>query len=150
METAILDQVQEVQKGTIELSIESISYFNQIRKWTKFFSILGFLFIGLVIVGGIAISLFFSKFDQSGGKIPFVAMLLMYIVMAVIFFFPVLYMFNFSKSAKSAIENNNSYDLSIALKNLKSHFKYIGIFTIVILSIYIFAGVVILITKFVM
>jgi hypothetical protein len=57
--------------------------------------------------------------------------------MGLLYFFPVLYLFNFSKKMKNALSNNKTVDFTLAFKNLKSHYKFIGIFTIVIISMYV-------------
>ena len=38
---------------------------------------------------------------------------------------------------KSALKLNNNEDFKMAFSNLKSHYKFMGIFAIVIISIYI-------------
>ncbi len=60
-----------------------------------------------------------------------------YIVIALVYLFLILYLFRFSKRMKSALKLNNNEDFRIAFLNLKSHYKYMGIFVIVIISIYI-------------
>ncbi|WP_162183657.1 DUF5362 family protein [Wocania ichthyoenteri] len=62
---------------------------------------------------------------------------LIYVVMALIYFFPIYYLFNFSRKMKSALSTANKDDFKSAFTNLKSHYKYMGIFTIVIISIYV-------------
>lgn len=80
----------------------------------------------------------FSAFDNgmlgSGMKL---GMIMLYVLIGLIYFFPILYLFRFSNWTKKALMNKSSLDLSVALKNLKSHYKFIGILTIVIISLYI-------------
>jgi len=53
----------------------------------------------------------------------------------------VLYLYKFSIYSRNAIKNNDSNEIVNALKNLKSHFKFIGIFTLIFLSIYLMIGI---------
>jgi hypothetical protein len=56
--------------------------------------------------------------------------------MVALYFFPCLYLFNFAKKMQLALRNNDQINLNDSLKNLKSNFKYVGILTIVMLSLY--------------
>jgi hypothetical protein len=147
METNIYTANNEQNKEKIELSNESLFYFDQIRKWTTFFSILGFIVIGLLLIVGIFAGSIFTKFGHINSKFPFAVLGFIYFIMAIIYFFPVLYLYNFSISSKRAIQNRDSNEITKAFKNLKSHFQYTGIFTIVFLSIYLLIGIGFLLVK---
>ncbi|MGA1227123.1 MAG: DUF5362 family protein, partial [Tamlana sp.] len=67
---------------------------------------------------------------------------LIYVALALLYFFPVYYLFNFSRKMKSALNNTNNDDLKSAFANLKSHYKYMGIFAIIIISIYVLAFII--------
>jgi len=122
------------------LTAESVGYLQKIASWTTYFSILGFVFIGLMLVFGIVVTTFMSAIFATAGQ-PFMAYLgFIYIVIALIYFTPVLYLYRFSINTKKAIRANDSNEIMLALKNLKSHFKFVGIFTIVVMSLYIIAG----------
>ena len=60
-----------------------------------------------------------------------------YLIMAAIYFFPVLYMYNFSKEMKKAVKSGSAQDYENGFDYLKRHFKYAGIVAIVILSLYV-------------
>jgi hypothetical protein len=55
--------------------------------------------------------------------------------MAVFWFIPTWYLFRFSMLAIKAVRDSTG-TLTAAFRNLKSAFKFFGIFTIVILSLY--------------
>jgi hypothetical protein len=57
-------------------------------------------------------------------------------MIALLVFFPSLYLFNFASKMKRAFQGNDQQVLTASLKNLKSFFKFYGIFTVVILSFY--------------
>jgi hypothetical protein len=67
----------------------------------------------------------------------------LYLVIAVIYFFPCLFLYNFSVRLRAALRGNDQVKLNQALKSQKTLFKYIGIMTIIILAFYALALVVV-------
>ena len=149
METSNQNTGNEMNNVKVELTKESLFYYDQIRKWTTFFSILGFVFIGFLIIIGIFAGSIFSKFGQVNSNFPFFIIGFIYIILAIIYFFPVLYLYRFSISSKLAIKNNDSNEIVKAFKNLKSHYQFMGILTIIVLSIYLIIGIGFFIVKLV-
>jgi hypothetical protein len=142
-----------------ELALDSLRVS---AKWCMFLAIVGFIFIGLMLVGGVFATVAMSAlsempndpYNQLGMDNPVMQMRsylgAIYIVMALLYFFPIYYLFNYAKGTKMALESGNPEVLANALKNLKSHHKYLGIVTIIIISLYILAiiGVVIFAASF--
>lgn len=128
---------------TFELNLPPaiLGFLKETSTWTYFLSILGFIDIGLMILGGLFFSLALNlmpggnPYAGLGVDMSYFGMI--YVVIALFYFFPVLYLFNFSRKMKSALSSNNNDELTAAFSNLKSHYKFIGIFTIVIISIYV-------------
>lgn len=113
-------------------------------KWTMFLSVLGFICIALMVLGGLGAMVAASGVSDEptfGGFSPFGAMRayigIFYLVFAVIYFFPVFYLYKYSKGIRDALSYHNNDQLTEALCNLKAHHKYLGIMTIVILSLYV-------------
>lgn len=52
---------------------------------------------------------------------------------------PIFYLYKFSKYSKTAIYSEDSEQLSLAFKYLKKHYKFIGILSIILLSFYVLA-----------
>ena len=126
-----------------DLAVDSL---RESAKWTMFLSIVGFIFIGLMFIGGAVTIVSLSAITDEpefGGMNPFGAVKnfigIIYLVMAAIYFFPVLYLYKYSKGVKEAINFSNSEVLADALQNLKSHYKFVGILTIVLLCLYALA-----------
>lgn len=128
---------------TFELNLPPaiLGFLKETSTWTYFLSILGFIGIGLMILGGLFFSLALNLMPggnpYSGLGVDMSYFGMIYVVIALFYFFPVLYLFNFSRKMKSALSSNNNDELTAAFSNLKSHYKFIGIFTIVIISIYV-------------
>jgi hypothetical protein len=90
--------------------------------------VLGSLFVGLMF-GSMTREL---GYGMSGGLIT-----LLYLGGALLYFFPILYLFRFSTKAKTALNSGSDLELTEAFQNLKSHYKFVGILTIVMIGLYI-------------
>ncbi len=127
----------EIRK--IEIENETLKCLNTARKWAMFLAIIGFIFLGLIIVIGLIAGTFLTAFN-SGEKslgIPESLMFIPVLLVALLYFFPVLFLFRFSKHTSHAIQTLDKLEFHKAMKNLKSYFAYIGIMIIVVFSFYI-------------
>lgn len=125
----------------LTINNNSRNFLKEISKWTFFLSILGFIGITLLIVIGVFSSIVYGEIINTfyGSQIPFNLSLVstvIYLLFALLYFFPVYYLYSFSRKTKIALQSKNDEDLSDAFEMLKSHFKFIGVFTIIILSLY--------------
>jgi hypothetical protein len=123
----------------IEIEHETLKHLNTTRKWAMFLAIIGFIFLGLVLIIGIIAGTFMTAFN-TGEKdlgIPDSLMFIPVILLVVLYFFPVLFLFRFSKHTSHAIQNLDKQALHKGLKYLKLYFAYIGILIILVLSVYI-------------
>jgi len=104
-----------------------------------FLAIIGFIFLGLIIIIGLIAGTFLTAFNsgEKGLGIPESLMFVPVLLLAVVYFFPVLFLFRFSKHTSHAIRNFDKLELHKALKNLKYYFAYIGVMIIIVFSIYI-------------
>jgi heme/copper-type cytochrome/quinol oxidase subunit 2 len=134
-----MENVQEERK--IEIGSEVLNKLDSTRKWTTFLSVLGFIFLGLIIVAGLTTSLFLTTFktQEANLGIPESVMIIIFVVVGAIYFFPVFFLFRFSRNTRDAIQNLDSKKLSKGLNNLRLYFTYTGIMVIVVLSIYVVA-----------
>ena len=109
-----------------------------------FLAILGFIFFGMLIVVGLIAGTFLSTFKSHEVNlgIPESIMFIVFIVAAAIYFFPVFFLFRFSKNTRDAVQTLEKQKLDKAFKNLRIYFTYIGIMVIIVLSIYVVALVV--------
>jgi hypothetical protein len=144
--TGTLENYVEIENQKIELKGAALLHMNEIRKWTQFLSILGFVVVGLLVaVGCILILASITKSSMQIDELGLAMGPLMgvfYILFAGIYFIPVLYMFRFSIFAKKSIMQISSGETSNelmahAIVYLKKHFRYVGIFTITILVVYL-------------
>lgn len=135
----IIDAGTSYHSSQLTVTPQASGYLNETGKWGKFLAIVGFCFIGLMVLGGLFAGTLFSAM---GDTLPYPTFMLsfIYIAMALLYFFPVFYLFRFSNQIRTALHSKDTRDLEGALENLKSHYKFIGILMIVLLSIYILIG----------
>ncbi|MGA1977713.1 MAG: hypothetical protein ABSG89_07635 [Bacteroidales bacterium] len=132
-----MGKAPEIKK--IELDAEDLKNLNTTRKWTMFLSILGFIGIGLIVIIGLGAGIFMTAFKTSHSFLGRSEWLVSFfiLVFAVIYFFPVLFLFRFSKYTSNAVQSLDRDEMKKALKNLKSYYVYIGILLIIVLALYV-------------
>jgi hypothetical protein len=141
MENQILDQNYRTNSNPISnISPESLNFLMQIAKWAKYLSLLGFIVIGLLIIIGLFASSTFTKFMPawSTGTLPSFTFAIIYSTIAIIYFFPVYYLFKFSNKLLKAFTNTK--DLAVVFSNIQSHYKFLGVFATVFLGFYAIIG----------
>lgn len=132
-----MENTPEIKK--IEIDQDSLNYLNTTRKWTMFLSIFGFILIGLLVIVGIFTGFFLTAFKTAPTPLGFPEWLVFVIILivAILYFIPVLFLFRFSKHTADAVHSLDKEQLKKALKNLKSFYVYTGIFTIIVIALYI-------------
>lgn len=135
--------------GSMSVSPEIRSYLKESAKWAFFLAIVGFVSIALMVVMGLFMGAFMGstmsqmppEFGGSAGGMG-MGMLsggfftVFYLLFALLYFFPTLYLYRFAKKMKVALASDDQLFLSDSFKNLKSMFKFMGIFVAVILVLY--------------
>jgi hypothetical protein len=128
----------------LTLSSAAKGFLRETAKWNKFLSILGFIALGLMLIGSFFIGAFYNTMPQAD-IMPFdlgIVVTLIYIVVALIYIFPIYYLYQFSVKMKEALASKDDAVLATAFEMLKSHYKFIGVFIIIILSVYVLAAVI--------
>ena len=126
----------------LQLDHQSVAYLRETAKWGKFLAIVGFIGCALIVLIGIfAGTIMASAFGDLGGGYGGMGagMAFVYILLALLYFFPCLYLYRFAVRMQVALNNNDQQSLPAALMNLKSAFKFVGILTIIILALYALA-----------
>jgi uncharacterized membrane protein YjgN (DUF898 family) len=141
---------QDQNTSLFGLSIDPISkgHLSEAARWAKFLAIVGFIVCILIVLIGIFAGSIFEMYSSSryegfdsGAKVStrgIGAMLSgFYIILAVLNFFPCLFLFNFASRMKAALLSNDQDILNSSFQNLKKTFRYVGILTIILLSLYL-------------
>ena len=131
--------MEKNEEKKIEIGQDTLNILNTTRKWTMFLAILGFIGIGVLLGAGVVAGLFLSVFNTTDTKLGFPESLIIIIVivLALISFFPVLYLFRFSKHTTEAVRTHDKEKLHEAFWNLKAYYVYVGILIIVVLVLYL-------------
>jgi len=127
--------VQDVSPLTINQEINA--YLVETAKWGKFLAIMGYIGMGLMVLLAVFVMVIGSALSEMADlPFPTGAFGLIYILIAVLYYFPVSYLHKFSDQTKQAVLMNDQGNLNSGFANLKSLFKFMGILMIVVLSIY--------------
>jgi hypothetical protein len=134
-----MDYIEEIKK--LEIEQETLKDLDTTRKWTMFLAILGFIGIGVLLAVGLFTGVFLSVFNKGDTATSYPGWLVFVIIVttSILYFFPMLFIFRFSKFIKVVIKTHDSEELKKAFKNLRSYFTYIGILVIAALVIYVIA-----------
>jgi hypothetical protein len=134
-----MENTEEIPK--IELEIDTLKDLNTTRKWTMFLAILGFIGIGVFLIVGLFTGVFLSFFNKGDTATSYPGWLVFVIIIttSILYFFPMLYIFRFSKFISVVIKTHDKEELKKAFRNLRSYFTYTGILIIAVLVIYVIA-----------
>ena len=123
------------------LSADALESLRITARWAFFLAILGFIGIGFLILAGIVVGITFSFTSELQSIYPFPPALLslFFIILGVVYLFPMLYLYRFATQMKAAVQQKAQDTLNRSLANLKAHYKFIGILAIVLIALYCLA-----------
>ena len=131
---------------TLQLNAPIKNYLSEAAKWARFLGIVGFVFVGFMVIGAVFMGTFMNFMGRSqmpeSGDNPFasgaasLAMAGYILLLALLYFFPSLYLYQFGLKTQNALRQNEQFDLTAAFARLKSFFKFFGILTAIILVLY--------------
>ena len=129
----------EQETNTLKITSEITSQLNDAGKWGKFLAIVGFVMMGFMVLSGFVMSIVMAFIPlPSKDMFPFPPFLfgIFYFLVAILYLFPVLYLYRFSTGIKQALLMKDQGRLTNAFFNLKALYRFIGILTIVFLALY--------------
>ncbi|WP_421764554.1 DUF5362 family protein [Ekhidna sp.] len=123
-----------MEESDLKLTGSDKTNFLETAKWGKFLSIVGFIMSGFIVLGGLTFAggAFSDLYPGLGGGIG-----VFYVLFALIYVFPSLYLYRFSTQIKSGIHNDDQQLCSEAYNNLRRLFLFMGVLMIVTLSLYV-------------
>jgi Family of unknown function (DUF5362) len=132
----------DLLSNDLQVTPQGLRYLTESAKWGKFLAIMGFISCGFLAILAFLIPVIYSQLPQNTST-PLVfnngmktGLTIVYLVLTIILFFPCLYLYKFSSKMQLASKDMGQENLDESLMNLKSMFKFCGIFTIIILSGY--------------
>lgn len=123
------------------------AHLSEAARWARFLAIIGFVLVGLIVIFGIFAGSIFGLMSSrmSSSESPFGSsgmagmggmFAVIYIIIALIQFFPCLFLYRFATKMKTALAANDQEVLNTSFQNLKILFRYMGIITIIVLAFY--------------
>ena len=141
------DQNQPLFGLNIDETIKS--HLNEAARWGKFLAVMGFIVCALILIGGIFLATSINNvpaynrfYERDTAPGLGTAAIIVYVLVAVLYFFPCLFLLRFSDKMKIALRSNDPANLTISFQNLKILFRYVGILTIIVISIYLLAFII--------
>lgn len=129
-----MEQQQMSGDGNLLINSDGLQLLREIAKWGRFLAIAGYVALAfLLIIGLISGFVIADKFQVETG----IFIIIFYSIFVAVYIFPVYYLHQFSKNMSTALDNNDSGKLTSALVYLQSHYKFLGVLTLILLSIYI-------------
>lgn len=113
-----------------------VSILRQTQPWVRFLSVLGFIFSTLMVLVG-TIGFAAMTFAGAGAGPIERSVLLMYIPMGVLYFFPSLFLFRYASRINALWANRSVRQLEDALEAQKSFWKFVGILMLVAMVLYV-------------
>jgi Family of unknown function (DUF5362) len=136
------EQTSQFENFELHVNAEAQGFLRETAKWASFISIVAFIWIGLMVL----FSLFFiingqeiSNAQRGAGAYSFSGTIigLVYLIFSGIAIMPALYLSKFAGKMKAALDAVRTDALTAAFENLKSHFKTVGIITIVCICLFL-------------
>lgn len=127
----------------LSITPESRSHLSETAKWAKFLAICGMIALVLMVIFGLYVSFalsrgmseFESEFRREGLGYSSTGLgattAVMYILIGLLYFFPLLFLLHFANKMKAALAANDGGMLSESFRNLKKTFRYMGVLTII-------------------
>lgn len=144
----LIDDQQEPRAGDLGLSTRLMNTLQEGAGWARFLAIVGFVFLGFLLLGAVAAALFLDSslkgIDSSAPEGLGILFAFMYLLLGVVYFFPVWYMYRFATLTKQAIASQNGKLLESAFVNQTRMYRFYGVMVIIILGVYVLTGVVVL------
>lgn len=143
-----LENIKEDVKNhtSMVLSEEMIKELLETTKWARFLAIMGYVGMGLLLLLAL-IMIVIGLLGLSRG-INLSAFGGAYLVLVVVYYFPVTYTNKFALLTKSGLLSNNAAEVAEGFKNIRKLYKFSVIMVIVIIVLYILAMIGALLVQF--
>jgi len=140
-----------IENFEMKLNESAKDFLKETARWAYFLSILGYIGIGFIVFAALFAGTLFSAMGKMNpamgamGSSFGMVMAVVYLLIAALYFFPVYYLNKFASNAKAAFTNSDTETLTTSFRYLKSHYKFIGIMTLVIFALYLvmFVGMIV-------
>ncbi|CAA9376954.1 MAG: hypothetical protein AVDCRST_MAG64-359 [uncultured Phycisphaerae bacterium] len=118
----------------VGISARTMELLRQTRPWVIFFSVLGFLLTGLMLLAGTVVT-FAGLATPRGSRMPALVGLV-YIAFSAVYLFPALFLWRYGMRIGSLVARGQVEDLESALEAQKSFWRLSGIIVIAAIVLY--------------
>lgn len=143
MEENVFCEFDPKEKKQICLGEEDKAIIASSCRWAKFLAIVGFVMIGLMVLLflmmllGVAVAGMAIPGMGVGGAKAMTAGVIVGLAILLVYFFPIFYLYRYASRGLKAIATNDDVIMTESFLNLKRYFKFTGIFTIVVIFLYL-------------
>lgn len=144
-----MEQNQTSSLFELGVSSDAKSHLAEAAKWARFVAICGMICLVLVVVFGIIASLAVGKaaneydafYREQGVSTAGLSagMMIVYILIGLLYFFPLLFTLQFANKMKVALTSGDDLMLAESFRSLKKTFRYLGVLTIIGLAFFVMA-----------
>ena len=123
-----INDMKQIDDKNFKITNSILQSLDTMVYWSKFLAIVGYVGIGFMILIAIL--------TLSSGYSFMIGVALLYFLLALLYFFPINNLYKFATKTRNALNSHNQNDLDLGLSALASNFKFIGIYTVIVISIY--------------
>ncbi len=141
-----MEQNAQAPLFELQLDQQTSAHLADTARWAKFLAVVGFIFCALMVLAALfAGAIFSTVFGHMGGAMgsssldgvgaaggAFISVI--YILGALLYFFPILYLYRFATKTQMALRSRDQELLAASFRNLKACFRFIGVLTIICLG----------------
>ncbi len=133
-----MEQTESTSLFGLSIDPNSKVHLAEAARWGKFLAIVGFIMCALIVVFGLFAATMMGTLmsaygpgygSASAGIGGFLTVL--YIIIALVYFFPCLFLYRFATNTKLALASNDQDKLNYSFQNLKAMLRYMGIIMII-------------------
>jgi hypothetical protein len=141
---------QAMPQATGLVSDEAVDLLRKTKPWVRFFSILGIIGILLMALGAVAMVLMSFGPFQAMPVIARIGIGALYLVLALLYVPPVVFLHRYASRIRELVDEHSFLNLEQALRAQKSFWKYIGMFMVITMCVYVLVLIGVLVTSLVM
>lgn len=128
------------------------SYIYETAKWTKFLSIVGLVFAVFMALAAFSANAIIEGIVATTPGNPLAQMgsafiMVYFLSISLMLFYPSFLLFKYANAATNAVLYADQENFTVAMKKMKSVFKFWGIMTIIVLALYILSLLLMIVAK---
>jgi uncharacterized membrane protein (DUF485 family) len=124
----------------VTVTAATIEHLRRTKPWVRFFAVLSFIGSALLVVLGLMLAVMGSAlptmFGASGNPGVGVGVGIAYLLLALLYIFPGLYLWRYASAIDSLVQHPQSLTLEEAMRHQTAFWRFVGILSAVMIAIY--------------